>query len=233
MKPFIGIITDIDNDYTSHLAHDYVKAVELSGGTPILIPYIKSIDNLNTLISLCNGFIFTGGGDVNPKFYNQEKSKLCGSPQIARDEFEIKFFNHIKNSFKPILCICRGMQLLNVILGGDLYQDIPSEFNTQILHKQPQGKYETSHEVKVSPDTPLCKIINNNRIVVNSFHHQAIKNLATDLKPMAISDDGIIEAVYAINHPYLMGYQWHPERLIDTEASSKFIFSDFIIKCIS
>lgn len=231
MKPFIGIITDIDNDYTTHLAHDYVKAVEASGGTPVLIPYIESIDNLNSLISLCNGFIFTGGGDVNPKFYNQERSKLCEPPQIARDEFEIKFFNCIKNSSKPILCICRGMQLLNVILGGDLYQDIPSELSTPILHKQIQGKHETSHKVNLLPNTPLSKIINKNHIAVNSFHHQAIKSLATELKTMAVSDDGIIEAVYAANHPYLVGYQWHPERLIDTEENNKFIFLDFINKC--
>lgn len=138
----------------------------------------------------------------------------------------------IKTS-KPILAICRGAQLVNVALGGTLYQDIPSEVPTKILHKQSEPDFSPSHDVKIMNNTPLYEMMRTEQIKGNSFHHQAIKALGKGLEIMAIAEDGIIEGVYSSGKQYVRAYQWHPERLFDTDAQSRMIFEDFIHACKS
>ena len=130
-----------------------------------------------------------------------------------------------------MLAICRGLQLTNVALGGSLYQDIPTEYKTDILHRQTAPAGESTHTASVVTGTPLDTLIGKKSMTVNTFHHQAIKKLGKGLEIMASADDGIIEAVYHSDHPYLRAYQWHPEKLYDTDDNNRRIFDDFIEAC--
>ena len=231
INPTIGLLCDIDNDKVTSLFNTYVSAIVHTGGVPIMLPYVKDSDVMDRYIRLCDGFVFTGGVDVDPAHYGEDKSEFCGEIQPFRDELEFAMFPKIFSSNKPILAICRGAQFVNAALGGTLYQDIPSEYETGILHRQTEGKNEFSHDVVIKKDTPLHELVGSLRMKANSFHHQAIKKAGHDLVPMAYADDGIIEALYHTEHVYLRAYQWHPERLFEKSQDNNAIFSDFIGAC--
>ena len=228
MKPIIGITAStVDTEY-SRILHTYVKAIEENGGVPLLLPYVEAEETLDAYLSLCDGFFFTGGADIDPRYYGEEEKPTCGSTQPLRDAYEILLARKVLSIQKPILGICRGAQLLNVALGGTLWQDIPSELETDIPHRQDEPKWEPSHSVGILDGTPLSSLIGKKRMVANSFHHQALKRLGDGLAVMALADDGIVEAVYATDRPYLRAFQWHPERLYQLDADNRKLFSDFI-----
>ena len=231
MEPIIGLFAEVDSELTSAVKRAYVSAIETSGGIPILLPYVESTECLNELLSLCDGFFFTGGVDISPKRYGEDKKSTCGDLQLNRDAHEFAAFEKAFALKKPILAICRGAQLVNVALGGSLYQDIPSELKTDIIHRQTEGMYEYSHEVNIKENTPLFELFESARIRANSFHHQAIKKIGKGLEVMATSDDGIIEAVYYNGEQYLRAYQWHPERLCGKDKYNRGIIDDFIKNC--
>ncbi len=227
-KPIIGIISDVDVDFVSSVKNDYVKAIEASGGTPILLPYSKKSETSDSFIELCDGFLFSGGNDIEPIRYGEETKPNCGAIQLNRDDFEFRMFEKMIATDKPILAICRGMQVVNVAFGGTLYQDIPSEISTDIQHRQTEARYEFSHFVKILGDTPLAAFIGENSIRANSFHHQAVKDLGEGLKVMAVAEDGIVEAIYLPSERYLFAFQWHPELLQEKDGASRRVFESFI-----
>ena len=231
MRPVITIFTEIDEKLNVNIRNTYINAVESTGGLPIVVPYIKSDESLETLIERCDGFIFSGGGDIDPKCYVEEKKPTCGDAEYNRDELEFRAFDSVFASGKPILAICRGIQLVNVCLGGTLYQDIPTEFETEIIHRQKEPDDAPSHEVNALENTPLYDLLKSKRVVANSFHHQAIKKLGDGLKITATADDGIIEGVYLPGERYFRAFQWHPERLVDIDEHNRLIFEDFINAC--
>lgn len=233
MKPVIAMLAEIEDDLSTKIKYSYIRAIEGSGGIPLLVPYIEDRDTLEDIVAIADGFFFTGGADINPRLYGEEQSAGCGTIKHKRDALEFSIIERVLNSQKPILAICRGLQLLNVALGGKLYQDIPSELCTNISHVQKAPNSSPSHEVTVIPDTPLYALTVRDRMTVNSFHHQAIKSLCTGLKAMALADDGIIEAVFSEGNRYIRAYQWHPERLYDVDANNKKIFDDFTVACKS
>ena len=213
------------------LFQKYTECIEAAGGLPVIIPYAQDDATLDGYVNLCDGFLFTGGVDISPHYYGEEIRDGCGKISPVRDEFELSFVEKVLFFDKPAIFICRGIQLLNVALGGTLYQDIDSEYETDIPHKQKEEKYEFSHEVYIEKDSPLFELFKKEKIRANSFHHQAIKELAPSLIAGAYADDGIIEAVYSSEHEYVRGYQWHPERLYDKDADNEKIFEDFVAAC--
>ena len=231
MKPTIGLLAEVDDEQKSGVLPAYVRAIEKAGGLPILLPYVEDDAVIDAFVALCDGFFFTGGMDIEPKHYGEATSDACGAIQRYRDDLELRVINKVLATEKPILAICRGAQLVNVVLGGTLYQDIPSEFETKMRHRQEEPPLAYSHEVKVLPDTPLARLFGCDRIRANSFHHQAVKALGRDLGVMAVADDGIIEAFYGTGARYLRAYQWHPERLFDADAYNRAVFEDFIAVC--
>ena len=231
MQPIIGMFVAIDQDRTAHALHNYAHAIEQCGALPLIIPYLQNEESFARLTALCDGFCFTGGVDVDPVHYGEEKSPFCGEIQEHRDALELRAFDLILPTGKPILGICRGAQVINVALGGTLFQDLSSELPSDIAHRQTEEKYAPSHGVCVLPGTPLHALVGAARMSANSFHHQAAKRLGRDLLPMAYADDGVIEGFYHGTHPYLRAYQWHPERLFDTNAQNHAIFADFIKHC--
>ena len=229
--PIIGILGIIDNEIVTRLQSTYAKAIEFSGGSPLLLPYVEKDESIEAFVRLCDGFLFTGGVDVDPMRYGEKIKATCGEIQTYRDELEFKVFEKAYKSEKPIMAICRGAQLVNVTLGGTLYQDIPSEIKTTILHTQKEPKNAHSHAVRIIHGTPLSQLIKAEHIPTNSFHHQAVKTLGKNLAAMATADDGIIEALYSLENRYLRAYQWHPERLFEADKNQLAVFEDFISAC--
>ncbi len=233
-KPIIAMlcaIENLDGLLKSQLQRTYVDSIAGAGGVPIILPFTESEEEIEEYTELCDGFLFTGGNDINPLRYGEVKSDFCGATEDLRDSFEFAVARLAIRKEKPILGICRGAQLLNVALGGTLYQDIKSEIPSDLLHMQKEPKQSPSHTVRVVDDTPLFSLTEKEFLVANSFHHQAIKKLGRGLLPMAYADDGIIEAVYSTEHRYLRAYQWHPERLFSKDEQNQKIFFDFISAC--
>lgn len=231
MGPIIGIFASVDGEGRTSVLPSYAEAVEKTGGVPVLFPYTEDRRSLDRFLALCDGFLFAGGPDMDPAYYGEERSPSCGAVEEKRDTLDLEAFPRAYATGKPILGICRGAQLINVALGGTLYQDIPSELQTEIAHVQNEPKFSYSHEIRVLPATPLSALFGTCRVRVNSFHHQAIKSLGCGLSVMAAADDGVIEALYLMEKQYLRAYQWHPERLYGTDEYSQRIFRDFTEAC--
>ena len=228
MPPIIGILSAVDEEFSAKLTHTYVRAIESAGGVPVVLPYAHDAETIASLVDLCDGILFTGGCDVAPSRYGALTSPKCEASEPLRDSFELSVFKKAIEKGAPTMGICRGEQLINVALGGTLYQDIPSEFKTDISHRQSEPKNSPSHPVSIEEGTPLFNLIKKPSMAANTFHHQAIKELGEGLRVMARADDGMIEAVYLEGENYLRAYQWHPERLFDSNEDNKLLFLDFI-----
>lgn len=225
MKAIIGITANVSGQNNS-LNKLYSVAVARAGGIPVMLGYGEECPD--ELVEMCSGYIFSGGGDIDPSYYFEDRMAECGESDPNRDEPEVELFLRLYKTKKPILAICRGSQLVNVVLGGTLYQDIPTQVKTELSHMMTGSSSEYSHPVDIEEDTPLWRIVGGDCMEVNSVHHQAVKELALGLMPMAYAPDGLTEAFYDTVHPYLYGYQWHPERLIDKDKENLAIFLDFV-----
>ena len=231
MRPIIGVLAEVEDTGYSGVKNAYIKSIENAGGLPLLLPFVKEEESVRQFVSFCNGFFFTGGADIEPTRYGEETIPQCGELKKMRDDLEFRVLREVMETKKPLLAICRGCQLVNVFLGGSLYQDIPCQLSTNMIHKQTEGEFSPSHSVNVKKNTPLFEIMKKERIVANSFHHQAIKKLGSGLSVMAEADDGIVEAMYLEGERYLRAYQWHPERLAEKDRDNRLIFEDFISAC--
>lgn len=213
----------------------YVDVLRQAGALPWIVPLLPNdVDTMNEIFSKLDGVFLTGGADVDPGAYNEPKLPVCGYTDPARDAVEIMLLNHARETHKPVLAVCRGIQILNVCYGGTLYQDIPSQVPAAMKHdyfpkadNTPTRTY-LSHNISVAPHSRLRSILDDGVVPVNSMHHQAIKDLAPGLQPNAYAPDGIIEGVEGTNGQYLMAVQWHPEELVDTQPGMKRLFESFV-----
>lgn len=220
-RPVIGI-TPTPNDVelghgTFHrytLADTYTKAIEAAGGLPLIIPPQA---NALPLLDILDGLLFSGGGDIDPKRYGAETiHPTTYGVDAERDDLELSLLKAALDRDLPIFCICRGIQVLNVALGGDLYQDVADEFGNTIQHRQQvEGipKEEPGHSVQANADSLLARTYESTEILVNSFHHQAIHTAANGLSVVARSSDGSIEGVEMPDQRWVLGVQWHPEMM--------------------
>lgn len=228
-KPLIGVLPLYDEQKDSYwMLPAYMKALEEAGAIPVMLPLTVDQSNLEQIATGMDGLLFTGGHDVDPKLYGQERVKQCGLSIPERDEMEQKLFQLALAVDLPLLGICRGIQIFNVLLGGTLYQDLPSQLDSKLKHVQ-QPPYDTpSHEVEVKRKSSLYRMVGKKRLDVNSYHHQAIDILAPGCKVMAVAQDGIIEAIEHPAYRYLMAVQWHPEFSYVADNVSKEIFRSFV-----
>jgi putative glutamine amidotransferase len=210
--PLIGITVDSDLSHQKYtLNQAYVKGVLAAGGIPVLIPYIMDQKLLTKLLATLNGMILSGGGDPDPITFNQEPMQGCGEINPARDEFELMLIKHCFSRQIPILGICRGCQIINIAAGGSIHQDIMPI--TKLEHRQQAPRWHPTHLVKLEHNSRLKKIFVKETMRVNSFHHQAIDQVAPGFISSAKADDNIIEAIEMTNG-YAIGVQWHPEELL-------------------
>jgi putative glutamine amidotransferase len=228
-RPIIGVSPLWDEKKGSiWMAPEYMRGLEEAGAVPVLLPLTATEAVLKQAARLFDGFLFTGGPDMHPRYFGQEVSPHCGEICDMRDQLEAYIFNEaVINQNKPALGICRGIQVINIMLGGNLYQDIPAELPSTINHRQEPPYDVPVHNVRLLPGSPLCKLAGKESLEVNSCHHQGIDRIAERLEVMALSDDGLIEAVHMPDHPFVWAVQWHPECSLKFEISKK-IFSAFV-----
>ena len=229
-KPVIGITLDNEEpgNYSKFpwyaLRHNYLHSTEKFGGIPF--PVFHSEKNIEDIFSLLDGLIISGGNfDVDPNIYG----KISQGTRIIknnRTNFEMAICQMFLDSSKPILGICGGEQLLNVVCGGTLIQDITNGHSDALQHEQSNPRDETSHQVNIKRDTKLNSILKKNIIEVNSAHHQAVNKVGKNLIASSHASDGIIESIEHIKHNWCIGVQWHPEFLITNEDN--LLIEDFV-----
>ncbi|MCC8173936.1 MAG: gamma-glutamyl-gamma-aminobutyrate hydrolase family protein [Odoribacter sp.] len=220
-KPRIGIsmcIYTVENGRfagmeRAYVNKDYIEAVEKAGGIPLLLPSVDKEESIKLYTEICDGFIFSGRGDINPMFYHCSPHVALGPVNSALDKANLRLINSVLKTDKPILAICRGHQLLNVACGGTLFQDLV-EIPGQILcHSQPAGRTDRIHRVDIAQNSILGDLLGA-AIYVNSFHHQSIRDLGKGLRTVATTVDGVIEGIQMDTKPFVLGIQWHPEMLL-------------------
>lgn len=209
-----------------HLNRYYVRAVEKAGAIPVLIPNV-SPELAKEYLNLVDGLILSGGDDVASWRFHMGPSANVSVFDAARDEMEEALFCEAYRRQMPILGICRGMQYMNILLGGDLYQDIPTQMKGAYNHVSKETLEDGFHTITLDKDGWLGRWLNKETILVNSEHHQALKTVAKELKPVAYSDDGIIEGVEGIDGP-VYGVQFHPEAMVEKHPVMMKIFEGFI-----
>ena len=231
-KPIIGLTPahNLENDDIS-MGACYVKAVQAAGGLPLTLPLDSTEEDISQIADLCDAFLFIGGPDIHPFYFGEDTQIHCGKVSQRRDSFEHALLPRVMERQKPILGICRGIQALNVFLGGDIYQDIPSQTHPEfpIAHTQPSKADLPTHRVTIKGGSLLASLCSGKReIAVNSFHHQGVRNLAPGLVATAWANDGLIEAVEKPDYPFFLGVQWHPERLASFDADAASLFSGLV-----
>lgn len=233
LKPIIGISAgrSLRNDQISQISliENYVLSVKKAGGIPLILPTNLSQTDISQIASKFDGFLLTGGGDIDTSRYNGINHPKVSNVDPERDELEI---NIVKLTFEqkiPLLGICRGIQVINVALNGTLISDISSQFATTIRHDLFPGiaRDFEAHSIEITKGSRLERIFAGNSLNVNSLHHQGIKLLGNGLKATAFAPDGMIEAVEAENHPFFIGVQWHPEWMQNSPVMNK-LFEEFV-----
>ena len=206
--------TDTGSRRTQHvlLGTPYVQAIEQFDAAAVLVTPAHRAESREQLLELAHGLVLTGGEDVAPSRYGEDPHPELGTVNFARDEMEFALLQGALERRMPVLAICRGMQLLNVALGGTLYQDLPSQRDGDLLHEQQAGVNDRWHQARVEEGSRMAEIFGSPMLHINSFHHQGVRDLAPTLRARAWADDGLVEAVEAPDHPWVFGVQWHPER---------------------
>ncbi len=228
-KPIIGITCEVNklkpyySEFELTCDYRYIRAVVRAGGIPILIPINHKKRDILNLLDSVNGLLIIGGADIHPTFYREHARQKIKPMYRGRTLFDMTIYRMAERKKIPVLAICYGMQLLNVIYGGTLYQDIQSEVKG--AHNHQAKRRHPLHPVFVTPDSELAKIVRKKEFLVHSQHHQAVKRLGASLRIVAYSDDGIPEALEGPDR--LLAVQWHPECQERDEVQRK-IFRYFL-----
>lgn len=207
----------------------YVKALEIAGLVPVIVPPLASEDSVRVILSRVDGVLLTGGEDVDPSLYGQPRIEQCGPSNPARDATEIALVQAAREMNKPLLAICRGPQLLNVALGGTLFQDIPSQVENALDHNEKDERSSRVHPVEIEAGSKLADALQATRLSVNSLHHQSVRDVAPGLRVTATAPDGVVEGLESPDDDWwVLAVQWHPEEMTDSpESPDRGIFKAF------
>ncbi|SFA83874.1 putative glutamine amidotransferase [Lentibacillus halodurans] len=235
IKPVIGITSSVvnhNNIKSVNLHERFISSVIQAGGIPIVIPNGTN-DMPEVWTSICDGLILSSGEDIDPNSFQENPDPKLQKINVNRDEIEMALVHHALKQKKPIFAICRGITLLNVALGGTVIQDIETKAPHAIKHYQLAGRSEATHDIQIEYGSRLYELVNRSEIRVNSMHHQAIDMLASGLKVTAVTPDGMIEAVEAIDESssLFMGVQWHPEEMASDDPTMQKLFKAFVNEC--
>lgn len=208
----------------------YLNAIVAAGGVPVMIPLGLSDGDLQEIIQQMDGILLPGGGDIEPSVYQGNGHPTVAGIDEDRDRVEFTVARTAVAKQKPLLAICRGLQVLNVALGGSLWEDVellmPQAMHHEFVHSHPRN--HLAHTVTMESDSLLARQLGGTETAVNSLHHQGIRRLADGLRATAVAPDGLIEGVEVIDHPYAVGVQWHPENLIHTETHMLGLFRGLV-----
>ncbi len=261
MKPLIGITANYStsdkfgtdekigakNQEWELIAEDYIYAIEQAGGIPIILPNLNSIENIEAIAQKLDGILFSGGNDLDPSYFGEEAVEELGKIVVRRDSFEMALLEYtLKRTRLPVLGICRGCQLLNVALGGSLYQDLKYQFEefknnstnsesqtwVQLDHVNKDApKHKPTHTAEVTKESRLYGVFKKDEIPVNSFHHQTISRVGEGLQVTMRAEDNTVEAIEFKSNRYVVGIQWHPEMMVRDHPMCADLFVDFVNKC--
>ena len=231
-KPVIGVFPLWDDEKDSiWMLPGYLRALQNAGAIPVVLPLEAEGEDARRLYELCDGLLLTGGHDMAPALYGQEKLPVCGPVCPARDKLERTFFRWAYAEDKPMLGICRGAQLVNVLLGGSLYQDLETQLPGAVRHRMEPPYSGVCHTVTLEPSGFLHALLGKDSIGVNSCHHQGICRVAPALRLEASAPDGLAEALSCPAHRFLIAVQWHPEFNYDQNSDSAALFTAFVGSC--
>lgn len=233
-RPLIGITPWYNYEEGKLFIKDgYYEAIIRSGGLPVLLPLITEESLLDEYMKKCDGFLLAGGPDLDAMYYNENNMPYNGEISPDRDVMELHISKRAIEMNKPILGICRGIQVMNAALGGSLYQDIHVQVKDRnlIKHSQSAPKWYPTHNVFVEKDSKVWELFKKGQVQVNSFHHQAVKDVAPCFRITARSEDGIIEAIEHINCKFAVGVQWHPELMWQKNESFLGVFKALVKSC--
>ncbi len=211
MVPVIGITSSYDRESgRTFLSRYYIQAVEAAGGLPLVLPCILSDGTVDKILGSIDGLLLSGGVDVDPLLFGEEPQPAMGDICPQRDKFELALTRRALALNIPILAVCRGLQVLNIAAGGSVLQDIGSTVNNPLKHDQQAPRWHGTHTVNILPDSKLAALWGT-KLVVNSFHHQAVDRVAEGFRATAWSADGVVEAMESTAHRFVVGVQSHPE----------------------
>jgi putative glutamine amidotransferase len=222
--PVVGITGCTDqsarppNIHIFSISQAYVRAVELGGGSSIVIPPQLEETQLRAIFECLDALVLSGGGDIHPRFFDEEDSGLLWLVDERRDLTELMLAGWALAEDLPLLAICRGVQVLNVAAGGTLVQDISTQIPGSLIHSSVAGRPTgiVAHKVEVAEDSRLAALVGAGELGVNSSHHQAVKAVGSGLVITARASDGVVEGLELVDHPFCVGVQWHPEAMIES-----------------
>ena len=224
--PLIGITTYArDEQNHVHLPAEYVDAVRRAGGCAVLLP--PGEPQLDVVFGKLDGLIIAGGGDIDPQRYGSSQHPAVYMIDRERDEMELALAQRVLESELPTLCICRGTQILNVVLGGTLHVHLPDVVGESIRHRAPPRE-PVPHPVQVESSSRLAELMGQTGVEPMSWHHQSIDQVGTGLRVVARAADDVIEAIEYPSHPWLIGVQWHPELTAADDMSQQRLFDELI-----
>ncbi len=210
-KPIIGVSAST-YETSAGATSTYINAIKRAGGVPLVIPMTTDENEILNVLEVIDGLVMTGGEDVCPTYYGEEPIRALGEIVPFRDEYDYKLIKMAVEKGLPVLGICRGEQVMNIVFGGTLYQDIPSQKkDSYIKHRQNAPRVYGTHSISIEKGSNLEKQIGKNKVYVNSYHHQAVKDIAPGFKVTAYSEDGVVEAIEMIGNDKVWGVQFHPE----------------------
>jgi putative glutamine amidotransferase len=208
-----GVVRTWDGADRTGVNAAYVRALLAAGGLPLVLSPLMGASLAASALDSCQGLLLTGGEDIDPSWYGAAPSPLLEPPSQERDLFELALFAVARQRGLPILGICRGIQLINVALGGTLFQDLPSERPGSLNHSPTGARDTRSHVVRLQRGSRVAQALNAGDITVNSMHHQAVRDLAPGLVATGWSGDGVIEAAESTSDSWILAVQWHPEEM--------------------
>ncbi|MGP6138627.1 gamma-glutamyl-gamma-aminobutyrate hydrolase family protein [Jeotgalibaca sp. A127] len=238
MKPIIGIsgtqllsaTSEFEGTLVAYTPQFYIDTVQGAGATPIMLP-VGTAEDARNMVEVLDALILSGGHDVDPELYGEEPHRNLTLTFPKRDAFDFALYEAAIEKGIPVLGVCRGLQLINVYHGGSLYQDLPAQYDAELLLHVQKAPFETPlHGISVQPGSHLYDVIGAHT-KVNTLHHQAIKNLGTGLKAVAHSQDGIVEAIEPTDPNIdMIAVQWHPEIMAYSDPANKTLFKDFVAR---
>lgn len=232
MKPIIGLSPLYDEEKRGlWMRPGYLDVLYACGALPLVLPFNSDAVDVEQILSICDGLVMTGGPDVNPRLYGEEPLPECGPIQSIRDELDYRLLDKALERDMPILAICRGSQILNVYLGGTLYQDLATQRPKTYNHAMEPPFESLCHKVVLEEGEPLQVYLNVDELPVNSVHHQAVKDVAPELVPLAHALDGVTEGVWMPGKRFVWGVQWHPEWIWDVDDRQRLIVQRFVDAC--
>jgi putative glutamine amidotransferase len=238
-RPVIGITMQTqessgnDSSVSWSLGARYVQPLAAAGAVPFLIPLLPEDEaTLRAVFAHLDGLFLTGGCDIDPALYGEERHPRCERSDPAREETERVLLRWALATCKPVFGICRGMQMINVASGGSLYQDLAAQQPTALRHDYFScdgfARDRLTHDVRIEPGSRLAQTLAAEQMAVNSMHHQGVKRLAPGLRATAFAPDGLVEGIEGTGPAFLVGVQWHPEELVEADAAMQRLFIGFV-----